>query len=213
MIMRRSKKILLMLSGMVLMLGSAGLTAYNLNEDARATKSASYVLEKLSDEREKLVESTEEPSLPTGITGEIVEETTISPDTPMPTISIDGVDYIGTLTIPALGIELPVAENWDYVQMKISPCRYEGSVYKNNLIICAHNYSTHFRNIKDLQNGDSVIFVDAVGNDFNYQVELVETLQPTAINEMILSEYDLSLFTCNYAGNARVTVRCNQIEE
>lgn len=211
--MKKGKRIVFILSGMVLMIAAAGLTAYNLNEDANATESASYILEKFSDEREKQIESTEKPSLPTGITGEIVEETTISPDTPMPTISIDGVDYIGTLTIPALGIELPVAENWDYTQMKISPCRYEGSVYKNDLIICAHNYSTHFRNIKDLQNGDDVIFVDAVGNIFNYQVELVETLQPTAIEEMISSEYDLSLFTCNYAGNARVTVRCNQIEE
>lgn len=211
--MKKGKRIAFILSGMVLMIAAAGLTAYNLNEDANATESASYILEKFSDEREKLVESTEEPSLPTGITGEIIEETTISPDTPMPTISIDGVNYIGTLTIPALGIELPVAENWDYTQMKISPCRYEGSVYKNDLIICAHNYSTHFRNIKDLQNGDDVIFVDAVGNNFNYQVELVETLQPTAIEEMISSQYDLSLFTCNYAGNARVTVRCNQIEE
>lgn len=211
--MKKGKRIVFILSGMVLMIAAAGLTAYNLNEDANATESASYILEKFSDEREKQIESTEKPSLPTGITGEIVEETTISPDTPMPTISIDGINYIGTLTIPALGIELPVAENWDYTQMKISPCRYEGSVYKNTLVICAHNYSTHFRNIKDLQNGDDVIFIDAVGNEFDYHVELVETLQPTAINEMISSEYDLSLFTCNYAGNARVTVRCNQVKE
>lgn len=211
--MKKNKKILFMLSGMALMMAAAGLTAHNLNEDANATESASYILEKFNYEREQQIESTEKSSLPTGITGEILEEKTISPDTPMPTILIDGVAYIGTLTIPALGIELPVAENWDYTQMKISPCRYEGSVYKNNLIICAHNYSTHFRNIKDLQNGDDVIFVDAVGNEFNYHVELVETLQPTAIEEMISSNYDLSLFTCNYAGNARVTVRCNQIEE
>ena len=211
--MKKSKKMFFMLSGMVLMAAAAGLTAYNLNEDARAKESAFNILEKFNSEREKQIESMEEPSLPTGITGKIVEETTISPDTPMPVIVIDDVPYIGTLTIPALGIELPVAENWDYTQMKISPCRYEGSVYKNNLVICAHNYSTHFRNIKDLQNGDDLIFIDAVGNEFDYQVEIVETLQPTAIEEMISSEYDVSLFTCNYAGNARVTVRCNRIEE
>ncbi len=211
--MKKGKRIAFILSGIVLMVSAAGLASHNLHEDTLASESASSVLERFSDEREKQIESTEKPSLPTGITGEIVEETTISPDMPMPTILIDGVPYIGTLTIPALGIELPVAENWDYAQMKISPCRYEGSVYKNNLVICAHNYSTHFRNIKDLQNGDDVIFVDAVGNEFNYHVELVETLSPTAISEMISSKYDLSLFTCNYAGNARVTVRCNQVKE
>ncbi len=210
--MKKNKKFFFMLSGMVLMLAAAGLTAYNLNEDARATESAAYLLEKFNDFR-KHAELEEKDDLPTGITGQFPEEEHFDPNAPMPTISIDGVKYIGVLTIPALGIELPVAENWDYTQMKISPCRYEGSIYKNNLVICAHNYSTHFRNIKNLQHHDEIIFIDAVGNEFFYQVELVETLQPTAIEEMISSQYDLSLFTCNYAGNARVTVRCNQIEE
>lgn len=190
-----------------------GLAAYNLHEDSLAAESASSVLQQLNAERNKLMQSAEASEIPTEISGEIVEEPTISPDTPMPTITIDGTAYIGSVVIPALGAELPVAADWSYPQMKISPCRYEGSFYKNDLVICAHNYSTHFRNIKDLQKGDAIIFVDALGNEYDYHVELVETLKPTAISEMISSEYDLSLFTCNYAGNARVTVRCDLEEE
>ena len=202
-----------MLSGVICMGAALGLVAYNLHEDSLAAESAASVLQQLNAERDKRMQSTEPTELPTGITGQITEEPTISPDTSMSTITIDGTAYIGSIAIPAFGVELPVAADWSYPQMKISPCRYEGSVYQNDLVICAHNYSTHFRNIKDLQKGDRIIFVDAVGNELDYHVELVETLQPTAISEMVSSEYDLSLFTCNYAGNARVTVRCNREEE
>ena len=32
------------------------------------------------------------------------------------------------------------------------------------------------------------------------------------IDGMVNSGYDLSLFTCNYGGKARVTVRCDRVE-
>ncbi len=211
--MKKSKRVALMLSGVVLMGAALGLVAYNLHEDSAAAASASSVLQQLNAERDKRMQATEPTDVPTGISGEIEEEPAISPDTPMPTIDINGTAYIGSVAIPALGIELPVAADWSYPQMRTSPCRYDGSVYQGDLVICAHNYSTHFRNIKDLQKGDAVIFVDAVGEKYLYHVELVETLKPTAISEMTSSAYDLSLFTCNYAGNARVTVRCEGEEE
>ena len=36
----------------------------------------------------------------------------------------------------------------------------------------------------------------------------VETLAPTAVDEMTGGDWDLTLFTCTYSGQARVTVRC-----
>ena len=201
-----------MLSGTLLMFGAAGLTAYNLHEDSLAAISASEVLQKLYDERDQRIRS-DENEIPTGISGDFLEEEALDPSTPMPVIMIDGTAYIGTLTLPALEIELPVAADWDYAQMKISPCRYVGSAYSDDLVICAHNYSSHFRSIKDLQANDNVIFIDADGNEFYYQVIKVETIEPTAVEEMVNSDADLSLFTCNAAGNARITVRCDRVEE
>ena len=183
-----------------------GLTAYNLYEDSLAADSALSVLQQLDAERDKYAESSERPA-------GVPEEETISPDAPMPTVLIDGKAYIGSIVIPAIGLELPVAQDWDYEQMKISPCRYSGSLYRDDLVICGHNYRTHFRNIEDLQTGDKVIFVDVMRNAVTYQVRTVETLEPTAVGDMVDSEYDLSLFTCNYAGNARVTVRCDRTED
>lgn len=39
-------------------------------------------------------------------------------------------------------------------------------------------------------------------------VSLVEILDETAVEEMTAGEWDLTLFTCNYDGRARITVRC-----
>ena len=193
-----------MLSGALLMCSAVGLTAYNIHEDFNAASYASEVLEEFDD----IMNSYKEGGTPAGISGEIPADGEISPDTPMPTITIKGKEYIGKIKMPTLSLELPVAKDWDYTQMKTSPCRYSGSAYSNDLVICAHNFSTHFRNIRNLHPDDTVIFTDAAGNEFYYGVVKVETLEPTAISEMLSPEYDLSLFTCTYGGSARVTVRC-----
>lgn len=99
---------------------------------------------------------------------------------------------------------------WSYPKLKKSPCRYRGSVYKDDLVIAAHNYRTHFGRIKDLSEGDEVIFTDIDGNIFYYEVALLEILAPNAVVEMESSEWDLTLFTCTLGGASRVTVRCKR---
>ena len=41
-----------------------------------------------------------------------------------------------------------------------------------------------------------------------YTVAEVTTLEPTAVEQMTDSGYNLTLFTCTYGGKSRVTVRC-----
>ena len=45
----------------------------------------------------------------------------------------------------------------------------------------------------------------------SYEVVEVDILNPTAIEEMTDSGFDLTLFTCTYGGQSRVTVRCNTV--
>ena len=97
--------------------------------------------------------------------------------------------------------------------MKISPCRYEGSIYLDNMVICGHNYSTHFGTLKELDAGDLVFFTDMDGNLFEYAVAETEILQPTAVEEMTSGNWDLTLFTCTVGGATRVTVRCLKLEQ
>ncbi len=216
------KRRIFIISGIVLIAAGCVLTAYNISEDYKASSAAADVLSKIDEQRKELssaqkvdssVDSIEDSENSNDSWESEPDESKIDPNTPMPTVEVDGYQYIGTLVLPPLEIELPVADNWDYTRMRISPCRYSGSFYSDDLVICAHNYSSHFRDIGSMQVGDDVIFIDALGNEIHYKVRLVETLGATAVEEMTSSDWDLSLFTCNYSGMARVTVRCERVDE
>lgn len=184
--------------GLLLLAAAAGLAGYNIRAGSNAAKASDEVLAEIASRLPK-----QESAVPDYI---------LDPNMEMPTFRIDGTDYIGVVLIPSLDAELPVADEWSYAQLRVSPCRYAGSAYTDSLIVCGHNYGSHFGNLKYLELGDSVIFTDADGNVFNYEVAQVETLQPTAVEEMKSEEWDLTLFTCTVGGQSRVTVRCNRIE-
>lgn len=129
----------------------------------------------------------------------------------MKTTNIDGYDYIGWITIPSLNLELPIMSEHDYTRLNIAPCRYYGSIYTNDLIICAHSYETHFKNIDKLNQNDLIIITDINGNIYKYEVLEIEILNPKEVSKMIDNNFDLTLYTCTNDGLNRITVRCNRI--
>ena len=190
----------------VLLIGSAlCLTCYNLWDDARAAQSAGESYEKL----EELIPKGESVWQGTDSTGEICyPDYLLNPDAEMPTLEIDGREYIGTLEIPTLGLSLPVLSEWSYPNLKLGPCRYTGSAYRDDLIIAAHNYTRHFGSLKTVSIGDEVRFTDADGNVFLYTVSELEQLNGAAVEEMQAGDWALTLFTCTLGGQYRVAVRC-----
>ena len=129
----------------------------------------------------------------------------------MATEVIDGNRYIGVLEIPALGISLPVGENWTEELLQLSPCRYSGSYYTDDLVICGHNYERHFSPIKYIEPEERVYFVTVEGTRYSYYVVQRETVQPNEIDKMLGKEdvpWNLTLFTCNNGGESRCAVRC-----
>jgi len=133
-------------------------------------------------------------------------------DDPMDTLTVKEYEFIGYLSIPALRLNLPVMAEWSYENLNVSPCRYSGLPETDDFVIAAHNYSSHFGFIDSLNEGDTVSFTDVHAKQINYQVELIDTLSPTDVKDMTSGEYDLTLFTCTYSGQARVTVRLNRIK-
>ena len=136
------------------------------------------------------------------------EELYEAPDT----LTVKEYEFIGYLSIPALRLNLPVMAEWSYENLNVSPCRYSGSPATDDFVIAAHNYSSHFGFISSLSIGDTVSFTDVHAKQIDYKVELIDTLSPTAVEDMTAGEYDLTLFTCTYSGQARVTVRLNRIK-
>lgn len=118
--------------------------------------------------------------------------------------------FLGTLSLPTLNLELPVYATYDDSLMKDTVCRYAGGVDTENLVIAGHNYKRHFGKLTNLRIGDEVALTTMDGTTYRYQVEQVETLDSTAIDEMTAGDYPLTLFTCNYSGQARIAVCCQQ---
>ena len=185
----------LIFTGLLLIAAALFLTGYNLFDQMRAQRSAAQAAAQLA---ERLPQTTQTD----------VPDYLLTPEMEMPVETIDGVDYVGVLRIPALALELPVISQWSYPLLKIAPCRYSGSAYQNNLVLCAHNYASHFGNLKNLHIGAAVTFTDMDGNLFSYQVAELETIPPQATEEMESGDWDLTLFTCTVGGQSRVTVRC-----
>ena len=134
----------------------------------------------------------------------------INPDREMPVEVIDGVEYIGKIEIERLNLKLPVLAEVTDSNLNIGPCRYKGSAYKDNMIIAAHNYWTHFAYINKLAPGDEVKFTDVEGNEFVYRVSYMESIKGTSVNLMEDGDWDLTLFTCTLGGANRYTVRCEK---
>lgn len=172
------------------------LTAYNLLQDYRGKKLSGKALE----------------SLETEIDQKDIPLYQLYPDMEMPVKIIDGIGYIGILEIPDFDLRLPVIHQWSYPNLKIAPCRYQGTAYKKDFIIAGHNFYSHFSRLKNLEPGSKVKFTDMAGNVFLYQVTDLETIPGTEVEEMEAGEWDLTLFTCSYGGQNRAAIRCAMIQ-
>lgn len=203
--MRKSPGILCIVIGGVLLLAALGLYGYNRYEDAQAGAEAQVVVQDLEQKLEQTVSKAEstEPSSDS--------EEMLSPE--LPVVMLDGYDYIGVISIPAIDIKLPVMSDWSYPKLKISPCREFGSSRTDDLVIAAHNYESHFGKLGSVSVGDNVIFTDMDGVENHYIVQKTDILQPTDVDAVEHSGYDLVLYTCTYGGKTRITVFCDRITE
>lgn len=139
------------------------------------------------------------------------DEKNIAINNEMKEVNIEGNNYIATINIPALNLNLPVQSVWDYDKMKTTPCRYYGSIFTNDLVICAHSYDTLFGEIKNLKVGDKLILTDMSNNKYIYEMKVIEILSSYDVKEMIESDFDLTLYTCTTDNLNRVTVRLNRV--
>ena len=188
--------------GCLLIIGSLGLAAYNIWDAKRAEEASNEIAERIAKE----------------IGDRFADSLTVlpytDPNTPMPTVTIDGYEYIGILEIPSESLTLPVMSKWDYTRLKISPCLFTGSYYSDDMVICGHNFARHFSPIKWIALGTDVYFKNVEGLSYHYVVSNLETIEPSAVEDMITADdWDLTLFTCTTGGASRCAVRCTRVED
>ncbi|MBQ6542763.1 MAG: sortase [Clostridia bacterium] len=185
--------VILMTFGLLLIAAAGGLFAYNARNDRIAGEKADMIIKAVADSKDDSFVEVEE-------NGERTAE-------------IDGEKYIGVISIPSLGISLPVQSEWSLEKLKTSPCRYSGDLTDGSLIICAHNYQSHFGNLKYASVGDKVIFTDVMG--LNYYFEVISTSRIDGYDSEGMKHddgWDMTLFTCTYSGRQRQTLRLIRVQ-
>ncbi len=191
--------------GLLMILAGLGLVLYNYNESERAGESSDQAVEAI---QEVIDAQEEDPATD-------AEDTDPDDGTvpEMDTVTIDGYDYIGYIEAPSLGMTLSVMAECDENRLKISPCRYSGNLYSNDLVIAGHNYRRHFSPFRSLPVGAEIDFIDVHGNRYQYEIVETEALQPTEVARMVEknAQWDLSLYTCTIGGKARYTIRCRRV--
>ncbi len=196
--MKNKLSITLMGTGIILVLSSVIIVALNIKKIYISSKNSKIILKDIQLQINK------------------IENNNIScianNELNLKSISIKNNEYVGILSIPEINIELPVINNLTYDNLDIAPCLYYEDNVSDKLIIAAHNYPSHFGNIKNLNIGDYVILKNAENIDFVYQVIQTEILENDDIENMISGDdWNLTLFTCTFSGLERVTVRCREI--
>lgn len=196
----------------VLMIAAAGLLCWhNIRESSDAAAYSDHVLGALK---------AEIPDAPAATEPQETGEDLFAPYEEVPDggdaaedIMIGEDAYCGYISMPSLNLELPVMSSWSYPNLKKAPCRYSGAPETNDLIIAAHNYTSHFGKIRRLTAGDPVVFTDTLGRQFMYSVSFIEVIEGQDVEQMFsgqAEEWDLTLFTCTLGGKSRVTIRADR---
>lgn len=125
----------------------------------------------------------------------------------------DNYDVDGVLSIPDLGLELPILSQYSEELLAVSPCIYQGGDGSSSqrLVIAGHNYRSHFGWLDELAPGAMITYRSLDQTETQFQVtELVEIGE----NDGALleeGEWDLTLLTCNWNMSKRLLVRCERV--
>lgn len=205
----KKKGIFMMSIGLLLLATALVLTGYNIWESKKAEETSNAALGEIITHIEQINAQKETEQKDNAQELE-VPDYEMFPDKEMPVVLVDGEYYVGVIEIPEIELTLPIlAGEWSYEKLQKAPCCFTGSIYKNDMVIAGHNYRSHFSQIKNLDVGSEIRFIDTEGNVFDYSIGWVEILQPTDVEILTDSkDWDLTLFTCTYGGGERYTVRC-----
>ncbi len=196
--------------GTMLLIAALSLVICNYRTSKIAEENSGRILSLI---KEKIPEQTESDSMIITTSNDLFHEyetqfTTETTEEAL--VEIENTAYIGYVSIPSLGIELPVMSEWSYDNLKISPCRYKGTAAGGDIIIAAHNYNSHFGRLNELSGGEEIVFTAADGKIYNYEVIQTESISGKDVEAMEFGSsenWDLTLFTCTLSGQSRVTIR------
>ena len=167
------------------------------------------------------------PTVPSTVAADLSPSSVVMPTiVPLPTPahipfedeSPEPVVPLGSIAIPAIGIDRPMFEGIRLPTFDLGPGHWPGTAMPGqigNVVVGGHRTESHadFGDLDLLQPGDEVIFTDNTGARFTYQVERTEIIDPFAAPIVYQTrENTATLFACHPKGTTdqRIVVRLTQ---
>ena len=155
--MKNKTGTIMIIFGTMLILSALFLCWYNIKENRRAYEDSQKVLVELKqlipvveekDEKEEIIAEIPAVNPADDLFAPYEEKKEETPVIPEP-IELDGTYYCGYITLPTLGLELPVVDGWSYAALRNAPCRYSGSAAENDIIIAGtmEAYNIHYAGV------------------------------------------------------------------
>jgi sortase A len=194
----------------ILVLGAGILLIYNNKEENRVKNFNEDIVTEFEEEMEQYSELNDEGQVEKDLSW-LDYNNSIGTEYSK---TVDGIIYIGILYFPKISnLAVPVIDNCTDSNLKLSACRYSGSMNENNMIIAGHSYKSIFGKLySKLKKDDTIYFKNLAGNVYKYKLTNIESLLPTDVEKMQSGEWDLTIFTCSYDNKKRLAYRfeyCN----
>ena len=128
-------------------------------------------------------------------------------DNTMPSLPVEGTDFVGIIEMPRFESALPVCAAWG--ESSKYPCRFSGSVYNGTLQIGATTQKGQYDFYREISVGDKVYLTDMEGN--RYTFEITDLRYEAHANQAALQRKgaSLTLFIKNIYAFEYLIVFCN----
>lgn len=210
---KKKNKLSIILVGLatILIIIAGGILIYNNIEENRVRESNKAIVFEFESNMDSYAEINDEGKINKDLSwldSDKAEGTEYSKN-------IEGITYIGILYFPSVeNLSIPVIDNLSDSLLKISSCRYSGRMSDSNMIIAGHNYNSIFGKLSsNLVIGDKIYFKDLAGTTYKYELINIETLLPTDVEKMQQGNWDLTIFTCTYDNQNRITFRFDLVNQ
>ena len=133
-------------------------------------------------------------------------------DLPAPEVTGDpwaGYEVIGVVSLPDLGLSMPVLADYTQDLLAVAPCRYTDdlALEPGQLVVAGHNYRTHFGRLGELAPGSRITWQNLDGVTYTYTVTEITEIDAGDREALEQGDWDLTLFTCDVTRTRRILVR------
>ena len=121
-------------------------------------------------------------------------------------------EVIGEIEIPKINLKKYILDHYTKESMDLSATRFWGNEINEagNFSIIGHNYYGHFRDLKDLEVGDTFTLTDKKGRICTYVIYdtfIVEPDDVSCIEDTLIGQREVTLITCTTGGKKRLILK------